>query len=173
MINTVRLAMPAEAVDVARIQRRAWGRNPQLAPLLQRITADQATQVWHHAITRPKLATMRVLVALGEAGIVGFVVTQPSEDGDASSTTGQIAELVVDEAALAGGHRERLVQAAVDTLRTDGFDVATTWVPSDDDELREFLVSGGWGADGAHQELGTEDEAHSIKLVRLHTRIAD
>ena len=172
MINTVRLAMPAEAVDVARIQRRVWNTQPNLAVMLDEVSAEQATQLWHAAITRPPLATMRVLVALGEAGIVGFAVTKPSDDPDAGPTDGELAELVVDPAARGQGHGSRLMQAAVDTLRTDGFTVATMWVPTTDDVMHEFLLSGGWGADGAHQEAATEDGEHSLKLTRFHTGIA-
>lgn len=172
MINTVRLAMPAEAADVARIQRRAWGAQPNLAVMLEEVRADQATQLWHAAITRPPLATMRVLVALGEAGIVGFAVTKPSDDPDATPTDGELAELVVDPDARTQGHGSRLMQAAVDTLRTDGFTVATMWVPTTDDTMHEFLISGGWGADGAHREAATDDGEHSLKLTRFHTSIA-
>ncbi|MDU7360217.1 MAG: GNAT family N-acetyltransferase [Propionibacteriaceae bacterium] len=172
MINTVRLAMPAEAADVARIQRRAWGAQPNLAVMLEEVSADQATQLWHAAITRPPLATMRVLVALGEAGIVGFAVTKPSDDPDATPTDGELAELVVDPDARTQGHGSRLMQAAVDTLRTDGFTVATMWVPTTDDTMHEFLISGGWGADGAHREATTDDGEHSLKLTRFHTAIA-
>ncbi|RRD47763.1 GNAT family N-acetyltransferase [Tessaracoccus sp. OH4464_COT-324] len=171
MINTVRLAMPAEAVDIARIQRKAWGESPQLRFMLERINADEASQIWHQAITRAQLATMRVLVALGEAGVAAFAATQPSSDPDASPATGQIAEFIVDPAARDRGHGSRLMQATVDTLRADGFDVATIWLPSTADRLRAFFTSSGWAADGAHQESATEDGQHSIKLIRLATDI--
>lgn len=172
MINTVRLAMPAESVDIARIQRRVWGLQPQLAVMLTQVSAEQATALWHRAITAAPLATMRVLVAIGEGGIVGFAVTQPSEDPDAEPTAGQIAEFIVDPEARGAGHGSRLMQAAVDTLRTDGFTLATMWVPTTDDAMHQFLISGGWGADGAHQEASTEDGEHSLKLTRFHTAIA-
>ncbi len=171
MINTVRLAMPAEAVDIARIQRKVWADDPVWRPMLARLTADEATQVWHKAITRPELATMRVLVALGDRGVVGFAATQPSTDPDASPTTGQLAELVVSPEVRGSGHGSRLMQSAVDTLRGDGFEVATTWVVAADDVRRAFLVSAGWGPDGAHRELGAEGDEQGVKLVRLHTAI--
>lgn len=172
MKNTVRLAMPAEAVDIARIQRRSWQQDPTWEPMLRQISADDAAAIWHRAITRPQLAAMRVLVALGEGCVAGFAVTQPSADPDATPSTGQVAELVVSPDAGGAGHGSRLMQAAIDTLRTDGFEVATTWLPATDDARREFFVAAGWGPDGAHQELATDDERHSVKLVRLHTAIA-
>ncbi|NLE98917.1 MAG: GNAT family N-acetyltransferase [Propionibacterium sp.] len=171
MINTVRLAMPAEAVDIARIQRRAWSEDPALKVMLSRVPADEASRIWHEAITRPPMAKMRILVALGEAGIVGFAVTVPSDDPDATPVTGELAEFVVDVKNRESGHGSRLVNAAVDTLRQDGFQVATTWLPTTADDLREFFVSGGWAADGAHRESTTDDGAHHLKLLRLHTDI--
>ena len=60
---------------------------------------------------------------------------------------------------------------AVDTLRTDGYELATMWVQAADDDLRAFLTSGGWEADGAHQEVAVDEEGRHLKLVRLHTDI--
>jgi ribosomal protein S18 acetylase RimI-like enzyme len=172
MINTVRLALPAEAVDIARIQRRAWADDPALKVMLGEVSADQASRIWHQAITRPPLAQMRVLVAIGEDGIVGFAVTSPSDDPDAGPTTGQVTEFVVDVKNRDTGHGSRLMNAAVDTMRQDGFESATMWVPSKSDELRDFLISGGWDTDGAHQEATTENGQASLKLIRLHTDIS-
>ncbi|WP_296138315.1 GNAT family N-acetyltransferase [uncultured Tessaracoccus sp.] len=171
MINTVRLAMPAEAADIALVQRRAWSEHPQLRGVLEQLPLEDATTVWHAAITRPALASMRVLVALGEDGVVGFVVTQPADDPDAGAEVGQIGEFVVDPDARRAGHGSRLMQAAIDTLVTDGFTVATTWVPTSDDVMREFLRAAGWGPDGAHQEAGVESGEQSVKLTRYHTAI--
>lgn len=173
MLNTVRLALPAEAIDVARIQRRAWSENPRLAGMPQQVGADQAAQIWHQAITRPPLATMRVLVAIGEAGVVGFAVTSPSDDPDADAVTGEISEFVVERDSRRSGHGSRLLNAAVDTLRTDGFRLATIWVPATSDGFRAFLENSGWAADGAHQEVGADEEEEAgLKLVRLHTDIS-
>lgn len=171
-IDTVRLALPAEAVDIARIQRRAWSETGVLASAVAQLPADAAARAWHEAITRPPLAHFRVLVAIGEAGVVGFAVTGPSPDDDAAERDGTIGEFVIDPTSRGKGHGSRLVNAAVDTLRTDGYDVATMWVQAADDALRSFLVSCGWGADGAHQEVALDESAPHLKLVRLHTDIS-
>lgn len=167
--------MPAEAVDVARLQRRAWAKSPVLASALTQISADDTVRAWHEAIVRPPLAHLRVLVAHASGIIVGFAVTGPSDDPDADPTTGQIAEFIVDEESVDAGHSSRLINAAVDTLRADGYEVATTWLPADDDDRRRFLVECGWATDGAHREIGPEDEddapGATLKLVRMHTDI--
>ena len=171
--DSVRLAMPAEAVDIARIQRRAWGRNPATRAVLEKVPADEMARSWHEAIVKPPLAHFRVMVALGQGQIVGFAVMGPSPDDDAELRTGHVAEFIVDQDASAEDHSGRLINAAVDTLRKDGYETATMWIPSDSDELRAFLLECGWGTDGAHQEVGTDDGSTVIKLVRLHTDIRE
>ncbi len=168
--DSVRLAMPAEAVDIARIQRRVWSRNPATRSALEDVPADEMARTWHEAIVKPPLAHFRVMVALGQGQVVGFVVVGPSPDDDAELRTGHVAEFVVDDESH-GEHSGRLINAAVDTLRKDGYETATMWIPSDSDGLRAFLVECGWGADGAHQEVGTENGSATLKLVRLHTNI--
>ena len=170
--DSVRLAMPVEAVDIARLQRKSWSRQPGMAAALAAIPADQAVRTWHEAIVKPPLAHCRVLVALSRGRVVGFVVTGPSNDPDAEVTDGMVAEFVTDADVL-DDHASRLVNAAVDTLRADGYETATWWVRSDDDALRGFLIECGWAADGAHRSLGTEDGTEAVKQVRLMTRIAD
>ena len=170
--DSVRLAMPVEAVDIARLQRKSWSRQPGMAAALAAIPADQAVRTWHEAIVKPPLAHCRVLVALSQGQVVGFVVTGPSNDPDAEVTDGMVAEFVTDGDKL-DDHASRLVNAAVDTLRADGYETATWWIRSDNDALRGFLIECGWAADGAHRSLGTEDGTETIKQVRLMTRIAD
>lgn len=172
-IDTVRLALPQEAVDIARIQRRAWSDGGVFADGVAEVSADEATRAWHSAIVRPPLAQLRVLVAIGEVGVVGFVVTGPAGDADLGATDGYLAEFVVDPSQRRQGHGSRLINAAVDTLRKDGFDVATMWVPSSNDGLRDFLAGCGWAPDGAHQKVGIgDDEASAIKMLRYHTDIS-
>ena len=169
--DSVRLAMPSEAVDVARLQRKSWAATPTLAAAMSGISADATVRAWHDAIVKPPLAHCRVLVALGDAAIVGFAVTGPSSDPDAEPTDGLIAEFVVDEKGIEAGHSSRLINAAVDTLRADGYQVATMWLPTDADGLRDFLVGCGWATDGAHREMGVDDDSATMKLIRLVTDI--
>lgn len=169
--DSVRLAMPAEAVDVARLQRRSWSATPALAAAMAGVSADETVRAWHEAITKPPLAHCRVLVAIGDGAIVGFAVTGPSGDPDAEPLDGVVAEFIVDEKSVEDGHSSRLMNAAVDTLRADGYEVATMWLPSDADALRGFLVECGWATDGAHREMGVDDDSASVKLVRMVTDI--
>lgn len=170
--DSVRLAMPVEAVDIARIQRAAWAGIPALAAAAAALSADEATHMWHQAITRPPLAHQRVLVALAAHGVAGFAVTGPSPDADAEPADGCLAEFVIDPRQRGAGHGSRLLQAAVDTLLVDGYETARMWIPSTNDSLRAFLVSAGFAPDGAHQEVGLDAEGPRLKLVRLHASIS-
>lgn len=143
-----------------------------MAAALNQVSADEMARSWHEAIVKPPLAHFRVLVALGDGQVVGFTAVGPSPDDDAAADVGHVAEFVVDDGPKAAEHRGRLINAAVDTLRKDGYESATTWLPTAADDFRQFLLGCGWGTDGAHQEVGTEDGSARVKLIRLHTDIS-
>ena len=175
--DSVRLALPAEAGQIAALQRRAWSSTPSdelTTALLGEVDLAAMTEAWERAILRPPLAQFRVLVAVAGAGrVVGFAAIGPSDDPDAAGgEDALVAEFVVDPAARGQGHGSRLLNACVDTFRADGFVRATWWVRSTDDDLRTFVTGAGWAPDGAHREIGTEDDHARVKLIRLHTDIS-
>ena len=179
--HSVRLALPSEAAGIAAVQRRSWTQlyaEQTAARLLAGSDLATITEAWEAAIQRPPLATLRVLVAVdssdpGRHRVVGFAAVGPSDDPDASpGEDGMVAEFTIDPLAQRHGHGSRLLQACVDTLRADGYQRATWWVRSSDDPLRAFLTEAGWAADGAHTEVGTEDDPSGIRFVRLHTDIS-
>jgi len=181
--DSVRLALPGEAAQIAAIQRRSWG---QLLPTVLRdaalgqVSTEDMTAVWHRAVTRPPESRYRVMVAVQDRTVVGFATTTPSEDPDADAATdGQIDEFVIDPPAQRRGHGSRLMNACIDTLRADGFTHARHWVSSLDDIRRQFFLSAGWAADGSHRELGPDPEAGGdanglrLRQVRLHSDLTD
>ena len=174
--DSCRLALPAEAERIAAIQRRSW---QQLFPadvadhVLAQVDLATMAQSWAAAIMKPPLAKFRVLVAVEQNRVVGFAAIGPSDDEDAHpGRDAMVGEFVVDPPAQRQGHGSRLLNAVADTLRADGFTRATWWVRSTDDPLRSFLQSAGWAPDGAHRTVATEDEAASVKMVRLHTALS-
>lgn len=190
--DSVRLALPAEAVQIAAIQRRAWQQllTPRLSALaLEQVDAEAMTGVWHRAILAPPESRFRVMVALQDRQLVGFASTTPSDDPDAHpEADGQIDEFVIDPPAQRRGHGSRLMNACIDTLRADGFRRVTHWVSSTDDIRRRFFVAAGWATDGGHRELGVDDESdapqaespqaespdadpQTLKQIRVHTDI--
>ena len=173
--DSCRLALPNEAERIAAIQRRSW---QQLFPadvaehVLASVDLSSMTESWASAIARPPLAQFRVLVAIEQSRVVGFAAVGPSDDTDAHpGQDAMVGEFIIDPPAQRQGHGSRLLNAVADTLRADGFTRATWWVRSTDDPLRRFLDSAGWGPDGSHRTVGTEDEAASVKMIRLHTAL--
>jgi GNAT superfamily N-acetyltransferase len=70
------------------------------------------------------------------------------------------------------GHGSRLLHAAIDTLRADGFQRATMWLNATADDLRAFLADQGWAPDGGSRQLDLYgDGAVVVKQVRLHTAV--
>lgn len=179
----VRLALPSETEAIAALQRRCWDHDQPAELrqwLLDNLDLAAVAAGWHDAVVRPPDARCRVLVAIAETDgsdapgsgpLVGFVTTQPADDPDADNAAdGEIGEWLVDPAARGQGHGSRLLNAAVDTLRADGFRRATIWAVATDDGRRRVLVDSGWDADGAHRTIGP-DESLGMKQVRLHTAI--
>jgi GNAT superfamily N-acetyltransferase len=174
--DSVRLALPGEASSIAEIQRRGWmNQQPSGAAelLLSGIDVEAMTEAWERAISRPPRAQFRVLVAVERHRVVGFASTVPSEDPDAEAgVDGLIDEFAIDPAAQRRGHGSRLLNACVDTLRSDGFSRATWWMNSSDDAMRRFLISAGWAPDGGWREIGSDDETVRLKQIRLHVDIS-
>ena len=141
--------------------------------MLDTMTFADMQQLWDRALTAPPAARYRVLVACANDQIVGFATTSPSADPDADEAAdGSLDELAIDPPARRRGHGSRLLHAAVDTLRADGFRYGRCWVTTQDDEVRRFLTAAGWAADGASREIGTDDAAIRLKQVRLHTDLS-
>lgn len=171
--DSVRLAMPTEAIAIAEVQRAWLAHRPLLATVLDELDSAQMAEAWAEAIRRPPLATYRVLVALdGEGAVVGFAAIGPSDDPDADHTDGLVAEFCVHPECGDAGHEDRLMHAIAESLKADGFTRATWWALADDDATRALLSQSGWEPDGAHQEIGDEDDHLRIKQVRLHTALA-
>ncbi|MGL4832569.1 MAG: GNAT family N-acetyltransferase [Propionibacteriaceae bacterium] len=174
---SVRLALPRDAARIAVLQIAAATEQlgEQANALLGTDLMEDVITRWQFAITRPPLATMRVLVATqavegqDQPQIVGYAVTGPSDDEDADASSGIIAEFTIGEAYRRQGHGSRLLHACVDTLRADGFSHCTTWLDTTNDPLRTFLVEAGFVADGAFREL--DDEPLHLRQLRLITQI--
>ncbi|GGK27674.1 N-acetyltransferase [Pilimelia terevasa] len=176
----VRPARPAEAAEIARIQLTTW--RVAYARMLPRhvladLDADRLAAAWTAAITAPPSARHRVLVAVEQAGestVVGFVAAGPA---DAQALAPDEPALPADAAAVTDllveprwgrrGHGSRLLAAAVDLWRADGFGRAVAWAYEQDPATRSFLRGAGWEPDGAARALDVDDLL--VNQLRLHT----
>lgn len=158
---------------MAAVQRRAWlDLPPELGgALLAGVDEAGTVAAWEQVLARPGNARQRVLVAIGAGGrVVGFATTGPSTDPDAEAgADGEVDQLWIDPPARRQGHGSRLLNAAADTLRADGFSRARWWVLAPDVELRRFLAVAGWEPDGASRTIGAEDGSLTLEQLRLHT----
>lgn len=171
---SVRIAWHADAAAIAAVQIAYWQATYSAllpASVLESLPVDEFRRHWEQSIAKPREARQRVLVALERAALRGFTTCAPSTDGDSDpGSVAEVGELVVDPDARGAGHGSRLLHAAVDTMRSDGFTSATTWVTSTNDDVRRFLTDQGWSSDGAHRELDLDGDGRvTAHQVRLHT----
>lgn len=169
--SKVRLALPQEAAAIAQLQHSQLLADEKLAAAAGQLDVEAMSAAWYKAISAPPLATYRVLVAVSGEQVVGFAAIGPSEDPDADEGDCVVTEFRVGEGDTEDGTPDRLLHAVIDTLRMDGFERATWWVQSTDDELRSWLTETGWVPDGAHEEIGDEHGNH-VRLIRMHTLLS-
>jgi GNAT superfamily N-acetyltransferase len=171
--RSVRVAWADDAPAIGAVQARAWRESyAGVLPdeLVAEVDAAAIAEHWRAAVTAPPTAKHRVLVALERNTVVGFAATAPAADPDVAPTDGEVVAFHVDADAQRLGHGSRLLAAAVDTLRADGFTRALHWQVVGDDALRAFLESAGWAPDGAHRTLDlVGDGTATLRQVRLHT----
>jgi len=191
----VRPARPDDAASVATVQLSTWrtayaGVIP--ASVLDGLGEDDAAAQWRSAITEPPTDRHHVLVAREGETVVGFVAVGPAlpEDlvgpghewtgpadesaapaeptalGDWAGDALAISALLVEPRWGRRGHGSRLLAAAVDLARTDGFSRAVAWVLEADTATRPFLESAGWAPDGVGRVLDMDGtEVPELRLV--------
>lgn len=171
---SVRAARPDDADAIAAVQLRTWRVAcahvlPEEA--LAHINEGDVARQWRDSTVNPPSPRHRVLVALDRSHLVGVAATAPAGDLDSAALLdGELVTLVVDANHGRAGHGSRLLSAAVDQLRGDGFRRAQTWALDGDDALIHFLTGAGWAADGARRSL---DMGRPVQQRRFHTDISD
>ena len=185
-LGYVRPARPAEAEQIAQIQLETWRvayRRLLPARVLDQLDPAWMARQWQAAITQPPSPRHRVLVAIEQAAraeLVGFVAAGPADEQAAApqespppdpATTVAITDLLVSPRWGRRGHGSRLLAAAADHWRDDGFTTAIAWVYADDPATRSFLTSAGWEPDGHSRTLDVDDLL--VPQLRLHTRLTD
>lgn len=171
----VRRARPEDADAVGAVHAASWGAD--YAELLPRRagTVDPAALAasWSQAIQAPPTPRHRVMVATAGPDVVGFVAFGPSADGDADpAADAEVVALLVHPDAQRAGHGSRLLNAAVDTLRENGFRRIRMWVPEVDEPRLAFVRGAGLADDGAGRVLDAAgDGTTTVREVRLSAAI--
>jgi GNAT superfamily N-acetyltransferase len=174
---SVRPASPDDASAVAAVQAESWKQTfaGTLPPVvLDVLRGPQAVEQWRLAFVEPPSRRHHLLVAEAAGTVVGFTALAPASDPDTQAETdAELVAIGVLPDRLREGHGSRLVNAAVDHLRQDGFATARVWITGSD-PLRPFLEGAGWAADGAHRSLDLHgDGTVVVAQVRLHASIVE
>ena len=176
--SSVRAASPGDADAIAAVQAAAWrAAYADLLPaeVIDDLHSADARDQWREAIATPPSARHRVLVAVTGVDVVGFAAFGPSEDSDlAAMVDAEMIALCVLPDRIREGHGSRLVNAAVDHLREDGFLHVRVWLSSgaEDERMHAFLAGAGWAEDGARRELDLHGDGRLVvPQVRLHAAI--
>lgn len=172
-IGFVRPARPPDAAEIARVQLSTWRTAYQrLMPrhVLEGISEDWLRERWSEAIVSPPGPSHRVLVAIEQTQqdyVVGFLASGPDEE---EATVAAITELLVEPRWGRRGHGSRLLAAAVDLWRQDGFTQARAWSFERDAAMNKFLGSAGWAQDGLRRELDVDDLM--VPQMRWHVSLS-
>ncbi|SCL31939.1 GNAT family N-acetyltransferase [Micromonospora inyonensis] len=183
-LGYVRPARPEDAGEIARIQLATW--RVAYRRILPRHVLDNLDEAylarrWTAAVQEPPSAAHRVLVAVEQAEssyLVGFTASGPA-DAEALAPEEPAESLGPDVVAVTDllieprwgrrGHGSRLLAAAVDHWRTDGFTRAVAWAFEGDEATRKFLTGTGWEPDGAARALDVDDML--VPQLRLHVAV--
>jgi GNAT superfamily N-acetyltransferase len=175
----VRSARIEDAQRIGALQAHAWRyAYADLLPadVLAGLEPAALAEGWEASLTSAPSPRHRVLAAYAGSrdDVVGFAAYAPATDTDLDpSTDAEVSALVVAPDATRAGHGSRLLAAAVEHLRADGFTHAHLWASEPDRSLTEFLRSAGWGEDGATRSLDLRgDGGVVVEQVRLHTDVS-
>jgi GNAT superfamily N-acetyltransferase len=174
---SVRRARPADTDAIGAVQADTW--RASYAGILPQATLDalepeQLAAAWRSALTDPPTPRHALLVALAGSQVVGFAAVGPADPEEEG--VGEIAAFVLAAEARGQGHGSRLLNAAADVLRENGFDHVVVWVLDGDEDRAAFLTGAGFVADGARRSLevpgAPEGQLREQRLVAALSRPA-
>jgi GNAT superfamily N-acetyltransferase len=183
-LGFVRPARPGDAPDIARIQLATWRtayRRMFPAHVLASLEEAYLTQGWTEAIENTPSKRHRVLIAVeqGEAAseTIGFLAAGPADEQALAPEEpalpegyAAVTDFLVEPRWGRRGHGSRLLSAAVDLWREDGFTEAVAWAYEQDTATQKFLTSAGWAPDGAGRALDVDDML--VPQLRLHVALS-
>jgi GNAT superfamily N-acetyltransferase len=182
-LGFVRPARPGDAAEIARIQLATWRtayRRMFPPHILAGLDEEFLAGGWAAAIEEPPSPRHRVLVAVeqGEASTetIGFAASGPADEQALAPSEpplppgyAAVTDLLVEPRWGRRGHGSRLLAAAVDLWREDGFTHAVAWAYEQDKVMQKFLTAAGWEPDGAGRALDVDDML--VPQLRLHVAV--
>jgi ribosomal protein S18 acetylase RimI-like enzyme len=136
---------------------------------LDRLSIERGAEVHTRRLTTETEG--RTWVAEQEGQVLGFAITGPSRDPDASPRTAQIMAIYLRPEATGQGIARALFVHAVLDLWQRGYEQATLWVLENNVRARRFYEKAGWVTDGTTK---TEEWAGvSLHEVRYCAGVGD
>ena len=147
-MTSVRRAVPADALDVARVHVRAW-QWAYRGLLAQEYLDSLEPDAWVDRYTFGRMGFQQpsTQVAVDGATVCGLVTTGLCRDDDLSNY-GELMAIYVDPAYLRTGVGRLLMTAARTRLRSVGVTRAALWVLDGNARARRFYERDGWRCDG-------------------------
>ena len=172
---SARIARPSDAPAVGLVQAAVW-RDAYAGVLppevVNQFDGPSFARVWRNSLSTPPSSRHILLVGCAGEQVVGFTALGPSADADASETSGEVLALGVHPDARRSGHGSRLLNAAVDTLRGQGFDTVSTWILVTEESSRAFLTAAGFSPDSAFRDRVIDVDGTVVREVRLTANLA-
>lgn len=166
---TIRPATVADAQAIAEVHVHSW--QWAYRGLLPDDYLDHLSIERRAGMHMQRLATEtqeRTWVAAQEGRIVGFAITGPSRDPNASPGTAELAAIYLRREATGQGIARELFDHAVHDLWQRGYERATLWVLETNARARRFYEKAGWVTDGTSKT----EERPGVHLheVRYHAK---
>ncbi len=166
----VRLATPADARAVARVQAETWrAAYAGLIPdhVLAGMSEEAGTPVWVERLAEPGTW---VYVAEEGGEVVGFASGGRSRDADLGPGWGEVYALYVLPETQRRGCGRALLGVAAERVLRDGDTALAIWVLGTNAPGRAFYEALGWAADGSERAFDLGDD--SVVEVRYRRELA-
>jgi GNAT superfamily N-acetyltransferase len=150
MPSRIRGAVPADARSIAEIHVRAWQaayRGQLTDDYLDGLSVEDRLEQHRRSLEEPP-AEWRTWVAEDDGATIGFAVTGPSQDADATDRTAEVYAIYLEPDRVGTGEGRALFEHALDDLRERGYDAVTLWVLETNERARRFYEVAGWRHDG-------------------------
>lgn len=167
----VRLAEPADAAEIARVQVRTWQaayRGLISDSYLDAMSIERRTERWQRNLSSGPFTTM---VLVDGDQVVGFSGHGPSRDQGAAASQGELVALYVVESQWRRGLGRQLYAASERALVAAGFVESILWVLDGNARAERFYAAVGYALDGEHKRLRLA-EGVDIGEYRMRKRLS-
>ncbi|WP_321801809.1 GNAT family N-acetyltransferase [Caballeronia sp. J97] len=145
---SVRLALPADAAEIARIHVKAWQaayRSIFPAEYLDSLSIPKRRALWAELIAR---GMPRVMLAQRNDVMLGWIAWGASRDHDKGRTDAEIEAIYIDPAHWRKGAGRILIEEAINAAASEGYREMTLWALEENAHGLRFYKALGFALDG-------------------------